>query len=1217
MNIQKAILKLISFFVVFFAGINTSQSAPLELTHDPLFLQQSTPPAIAVTYDDSGSMQRAYVEGMSNVSTSADFADYTINRLYYNPNVTYRPPIGPNGAEFQQSSMTAARVDAFTDSITATIDLTQNYVPIRTVQYQTDGDVLINFSRAGHPNLRNIKTQSWTNEYPSDDAIADENLPGGDLNSGVPAFYYEKNALGVRTRVTVPEEQYDNFANWYTYNNSRMKLGRTAMSRTFSTFGGSFKIAWQQLNRNTTFPVMDRFEGDHKTEFFNDWLFKVPTSGGTPLRDAFVRAGNLFKVDDTYDYKPGVPTDIEHLTCQQNFHIAISDGAWKQTLDQSGHASVIFDETSTTLPDGKQYTGTGSQQIFSANDELKTLSDISFHYWATDLSDFTNNVRQYAGDYTAIDGTQIVPPIGDELWDVDEFYWNPKNDPADWQHMVTYNIGFGLNATLVEDYIKKHVDEVTGATSACDELPTITDPKEAVLKQLRTGNCSWPAIPTNQEFNEIVEKVDDVFHSSINSRGDFFSATNPDELIEALTDVINSINKRVSQGGSTGFTSAVVTAETQAFSPGFDSSSWTGTFIARDVLNTSEFGPPLWDTACYLTGATSPYDCDTVPELNGVSKQSRSLYTYDKVNDAVIDFSGNLSGQAAIEVQLASAADRTKFNVDVADIVSYVAGDTVDETFRGGNLRNRQSIMADIVHSSPVVIRGPGESYTKEFWPQDSELFGSDSYLDFKVENQERKNLAFIGSNGGMLHAIDVVGESAGKERWGYVPFTALRNIHRLIDPSYKHWSFVDNTPVLGDAYLNSEWKSVLIGGMRYGGQAFYALDVTDTDATQPEVLWEFTDADDADMGFSYGQATIARISSTDEWVALIPNGYNNSQNDYPDPNDPRNHIGDGTAVLYVVRLSDGELLAKLDTNVGTADTPNGLSSAVAVDTNSGPDREIDLGADYAYAGDVYGNLWRFNFESDNYADWETSIERVVQADVIKSKPISQKPRVVFLPDAESTTNRDSVVMFATGKYIELPDRSTDIDDQFIIGIYDGIDNDWTTNTLSISDTGFVSQSFDQSDGSRHLTNNPVEYNDNDVVGWKILLPDDGERVNTPLELFGRNILLVASTVPLSEDPCSSGAYGWIMAINPLTGATPFIGEIFKEIIVDADGNAVSQVTSTGVRVSEPPIGSINILEPQGGGGANILIEGADDLTIIEIDKFTWRRRNWTNLLTE
>ena len=99
-----------------------------------------------------------------------------------------------------------------------------------------------------------------------------------------------------------------------------------------------------------------------------------------------------------------------------------------------------------------------------------------------------------------------------------------------------------------------------------------------------------------------------------------------------------------------------------------------------------------------------------------------------------------------------------------------------------------------------------------------------------------------------------------------------------------------DTSPPLNkDGCKQTQW---IIGTLLY-----YAIDVTNTNTRRPTVMWEFSDEDDADMGYSYGKAFIARIYSTGHWVALIPNGYNNSQKDYPSlpSDDPLTRIGDGS----------------------------------------------------------------------------------------------------------------------------------------------------------------------------------------------------------------------------------------------------------------------------------------------------------------------------------
>ncbi|WP_223788873.1 pilus assembly protein [Marinicella meishanensis] len=1192
--------------LVMMSGAKTANAALLDLSHDPLFLNQSVPPALAVTFDDSGSMAWGFMgRGLSNSSSTYDrrsFADPTRNKIYYNPNINYRPPIGADGVELPNSVFTAAKVDGF-DSNSATVDLSRNFLPIARYYYYGPGDYQLRFAKIPNtPNVDTVNTNNYNDYYPNRDT---RNARGRS------AFYY----LG-DTRVDVPAGQRQNFANWYTYYSTRNKLAKSAVSRSFSTFGPTFKIAWQQLNRNTNFPDLERFDEEHRKDFFR-WLFRVPSNGGTPLRNAFYRAGNLFTQLDSYD-----SDDFNtRLSCQQNFHIAISDGEWNQSLSYT----VDQDETNLGQLAGDDlnlyggYNGGGEQHIYPLSEGGTSLSDIAFHFWQRDLvPGLNNNVKRYKGDYTDSTGADIVFAPGQDEWQNPAFIWNPKNDPAYWQHMVTYNIGMGLEASRILDY-------QAGNFANCPEDTSIADPKEAVLKGLRSGACDWP-IASNA-----LTKIDDVWHSSINSRGDFFGADDPEQLAASLNAVVNSILERLSRGSTSTVSSGVITAGTQAYTPGFDSSNWTGNLLARPVNADGDFGAVTWDLACKLTGG----NCESTGGTE-VQQTNRRIYAHDPITGNVERLLPGVGGNLDAIISLNGLGVITRLSTSVDDIIRFVNGDNSVEIQGGGVLRNRDNKLSDVVHASPIIQRGPGESYSDTRWPDSSDEFAAaqagNGYIDYKINNANRTNVVYIGSNSGMLHAVYTEGPSRGQEIWGYMPSKALENIHRLVDPVYEHWSYVDNSPVLADAFISSQWRTVLVGGMRYGGQAYYALDVTNPTATAPDAMWEFTDRDDADMGYSYGRANIARISSTGDWVALIPNGYNNSEND--------GIQGDGSAVLYVVRLRDGQLLAKLDTNVGSAATPNGMGPAQAVDSIYGVGLTsgsigIDQGADYAYAGDLYGNLWRFDFRSSNYSDWENSsnIVKVFDSGSIMHRPITEQPRVVsFDATAQGefpvTPEKDSLVMFGTGKYLEVSDRSISLpSDQYIVGFADAVDN---SNVFTYNSAELIPQELEKqilgtdANGLERAirnfrTNSEVDYIGGDW-GWTVELNEQGERMTNPMSVIGTDILLAATTVTAGIDPCEAGGKSWILAIDPLHGATPDSGNIFEldATVTDPFGNPQTQVfDGTGIQVNDLIVGRPPIIENQGGGNSNIIIEGAGTTTVIEFKKFTWRRRNWSDLLIE
>ena len=156
-------------------------------------------------------------------------------------------------------------------------------------------------------------------------------------------------------------------------------------------------------------------------------------------------------------------------------------------------------------------------------------------------------------------------------------------------------------------------------------------------------------------------------------------------------------------------------------------------------------------------------------------------------------------------------------------------------------------------------------------------------YSDFKTAQASRKGVLYVGAKDGMLHAFDTTNN--GDEIMAYVPAAlfssgvASEGLHYLSDPNYTHKYYVDLSATVSDAYINTStgglgspnWTTVLVGGLRGGGQGVFALDVTNpnsfsnTDAAaQNTVLWEFTDTTPADtstndMGFSVSEPRICR----------------------------------------------------------------------------------------------------------------------------------------------------------------------------------------------------------------------------------------------------------------------------------------------------------------------------------------------------------------------
>ena len=220
------------------------------------------------------------------------------------------------------------------------------------------------------------------------------------------------------------------------------------------------------------------------------------------------------------------------------------------------------------------------------------------------------------------------------------------------------------------------------------------------------------------------------------------------------------------------------------------------------------------------------------------------------------------------------------------------------------------------------------------------------------------------------------------------------------------------------------------MGGLGAGGQGYFALDITSPSTfrkrSQPAdiVLWEFTDADDPDLGLTFSQPSLVRMQNG-KWAAVVGNGYNNA-----DPNAGTDtHVStNGRAMFFVLFLDgpgpggvwiEGVNYIKIDTGVGDTTTPNGLATPAAVDIDA------DFTVDYLVAGDLRGNLWRIDVTSATPSDWKLAANRTLLFTATDSngipQPITSRPEVGRHPQNLG----GFVVYVGTGKYLEKSDNST------------------------------------------------------------------------------------------------------------------------------------------------------------------------------------------------
>ncbi|GJM09033.1 MAG: hypothetical protein DHS20C11_13090 [Lysobacteraceae bacterium] len=628
----------------------------------------------------------------------------------------------------------------------------------------------------------------------------------------------------------------------------------------------------------------------------------------------------------------------------------------------------------------------------------------------------------------------------------------------------------------------------------------------------------------------------------------YFLVTNALTLKEELNRTFLEILERVGTASGISLATGVIRqGGTTAYGTGFDSSDWSG---AVDAIQVDETGQFVVDdtTGDFVT------EWNAAELLDARDPATRLLLT---------SFDG---GANTVEFTWSNFPSLLQTLFDDLDglgseRVDYLRGDRSMETSAGGLFRDRGSVLGAVIHSEAHPVFAPREVYRDSgSFPEDQSDTGAPEnasddamYSKFRADNADRAGMVYVGGNDGFLHAFDA---ESGEEKWAYAPSAVHTRLFNTTIPNWTYESFVDLTPTTRDVYFvetGTGWRTLLVGGMRHGGQLYYGIDVTEHPGDSPtaaaigaKVLWEFSDADDADMGYSYGEPYIARFhaphsddgsAGSANWGVFVGNGYNSTE--------PDGNIGSGNAVLFVLNAETGEVIRKIDTGVQTdplgLSRPNGLSAPTVVDYDTD-----DVG-DIVYAGDLYGNMWEFDISSENPLLWGVANGGLplfaassdgASATSTNLQPILARPRVEF--SDLGLGNSDLMVLFGTGKYIEPDDQTPLIPTQTFYGIrdrnvgcsstscaIDRSDLDQRTLTSSVTLGTETVRGLTDPDGEDFAI-------DSSNDGWYIDLTA-GERVVSNAQFRG-NLVLFPTLIPNTLNPCEPGGTSFLMAVDYRSG---------------------------------------------------------------------------------
>lgn len=634
----------------------------------------------------------------------------------------------------------------------------------------------------------------------------------------------------------------------------------------------------------------------------------------------------------------------------------------------------------------------------------------------------------------------------------------------------------------------------------------------------------------------------------------YFLVTNALKLSQQLRTAFASILDRSAAASSASVNSGSISTDTRIYQSKFNTRDWTGELFGYNVdPRTGKRSEQLWNAA---------------QKLANVDQNDRRIITVNSNNVGVPFRWDNLDGTR--KSQLSDDENQQK------QYVRYLRG----ENFPG--LRGRSFKLGDIVSSAPIYVAAPRARYSDS-------MPGTTPYSQFVLEQRNRNAMLYVGANDGMLHGFDAGGAlpanagedpDGGREVFAFIPKTVFPNLKYLPQLRYQHKFYVDGSPNSNDVYINDRWRTVLVGGLNQGGQGIYALDVTDpallanAEANANSIrLWEFTDQDDKDLGYTYGTPAIVRLQDG-SWAAVFGNGYNNTVSDGNTTTSTT-----GNAVLYIVNIANGQLIKRFDTGVGMSDPrangkPNGLATPVMVDVDG--DRIVD----HAYAGDLLGNLWKFDLRSTDYRQWDFAFKKsngapdplFVATDSNSAggnvQPITVRPEVARGPYGAGV-----MVLFGTGKFLETTDKDVPATTPPKQSFYGLVDRNTYTASDRIVRSNLVQQTITAQATTPRRTRT-TSMNGSNGNGFYLDLAYDtstnGERAVTDPLVRGDRVIF--TTLIPNNQQCDFGGRSWLMVLDLLSGARLQDAQLDSDGDGDIDGNdrSISGVGTENEILSRP-----------------------------------------------
>ena len=654
----------------------------------------------------------------------------------------------------------------------------------------------------------------------------------------------------------------------------------------------------------------------------------------------------------------------------------------------------------------------------------------------------------------------------------------------------------GLGEIIVPYWDRNYKDEKRGMrffsqTLAEKDIKTEKDGKDDAGK-------SWDGDPNDPKgldyskqlvqtftvgFGEGISKVGREYLEKGASRPDwYFNASKPEKLLDAFKTIVDNIenDSKITKFEGTSSTAPATTSTgipDMAATVHLNTSSWSSQLrfykLNRDgtPINTTKFDQPSFNNRLTLVkDGSKTYFIDRVADNEasnadfGISDGSAK----DKLEwkNALLKWTGRVGSDEIIKADAETKGYSQSYRIRPTDSADSSKdernlGDILDGSVAaiGDKRDNRQEFLVAAANDGMVHIFRNGTPSN----PYDLKL----SYIPAGMEREDDQ---------GQATTLGKVLKDVARDGYG---------------SSTPHRYMVNGGFVLRQT---PDKQTFMFGAMGQGGRGAYALNIgavanSDRSGWNKTVpLFETEKGSGNKLGYTIGSTQIGRVSikrdttpvnleSNVRYSGFLASGYRTEDVNSAD-NETALYIYDmtgkeaGTQDTGKNVSSAGKLLAKIPAPNGKG----GLSTPTLVDT------DFDGIVDIAYAGDRYGNMFRFDLSGETPSKW--SAQMIFQGS--GNQPITSAPAV-------SRRSKDKyVVIFGTGSEIyqnELTNTNGQIN--AVYGIYDDVSTDESKKAV-LANSSELEQQTRESDGEHiYVSDNKVG---KDKKGWSLTL-DPNERV--------------------------------------------------------------------------------------------------------------------------